>query len=55
MKKTSQHTRKPTVTLEIDMVQEALRYLEKMGDALNHKGMQRLVASFDERLERVIA
>lgn len=45
----------PIVAIDLVLLQEALRYLERLGDALDHRGMRYLVETIDRRLERVLA
>lgn len=52
---TQLHTAGPMVAIDYVLLQEALRYLEKLGNALDHKGMRYLVETIDRRLERVLA
>lgn len=49
------HTAGPIVAIDLVLLQEALRYLERLGDALDHRGMRYLVETIDRRLERVLA
>lgn len=42
----------PTVTVDYYLLQEALRYLEKVGVALGHKRIERLVVAIDGHMER---
>lgn len=49
------HAAGPMVIIDYVLMQEALRYLEKLGNALDHRGMKYLVETIDRRLERVLA
>lgn len=55
LRHTRLHTAGPVVAIDLVLLQEALRYLENMSNAINHKGMRYLVETIDRRLERVLA